>query len=232
MERKQLNRVTMFKTVDGYLENHTTVWSCMIPFGSALTDWRAVLASIDGAAQLLDAPSGATDTKAAARDALEDILFLICEAMGVLGHTSNNHDLIVLTDLSRSAIANMNAQDLVNRATTVLDQANENKTSLAAMLVTQANLDEFAEALASFGDAKEGPRMKTIARTVQTESLESLIRKANDILRNRIDPLVNLFLRSDPDFVAGYRGTRVVIDRRATHGTNTPEVTPAPQPST
>jgi hypothetical protein len=51
----------------------------------------------------------------------------------------------------------------------------------------------------------------------QTQSLESLIRDANGILRNQIDRLVNLFSRSDSEFVAGYRSARVVVDRAAAH---------------
>jgi hypothetical protein len=56
-----------------------------------------------------------------------------------------------------------------------------------------------------------------------------LIRDANGILRNQIDRLVNLFSRSNPEFVAGYNSARVVVDRAATHKTTKPAASaPAP----
>jgi len=47
--------------------------------------------------------------------------------------------------------------------------------------------------------------------------LPSLIRETSVLLRNQIDRLVNLFRRSNSEFVAGYRSARVIIDRKATH---------------
>ena len=226
MDTKQTNRTNMFKTVDTYLESRSAVWNTMAPLANAVQSFRDTLKEIDSAAQQQETPSGAVDMKAAARDALEEVMFLTCEAMGVLAHTNGDHDLLALTDLSRSDLVNLTAAELVNRATTVLAQANTHKTELAAMQVTQANLDEFAQALAGFGDAKEQPRAATAERMAQRQSLRNLIRQANGILRDEIDRLVNLFSRSNPDFVAGYRAARVVVDRAARHGSTPAQPSP------
>jgi hypothetical protein len=217
MNNKQTNRVTMFKTVSAYLDSHKSVWSAMSPVAAAVESFQDKIAAIDTAAQQQETPSGAADTKAEARDALEDVLFLTCEALAVLGHNTNDDDLLALTTVSPSALDILNAQELVNRATTVLDRANARKTELAVLQVTQANLDELTQALQAFATAKEQPRTDTVERMAQTASLSNLIRAANIILRTRIDRLVNLFRRSNPDFVSGYRGARVVVDRAATH---------------
>ena len=58
--------------------------------------------------------------------------------------------------------------------------------------------------------------------------LANLIRDANGILRNEIDRMVNLFSRSNPDFVAGYEAARVVVDRAASHKPTQVPVTPPP----
>lgn len=230
MDTKKTNRITMFKTADTYLESRSTVWNTMTPFANAVQSLRDTLQEIDGAAQRQETPSGAVDMKAAARDALEEVTFLTCEAMGVLAHTTGDHDLLALTALSRSDLVNLKAAELVNRATTVLAQANTHKTELAAMHVTPANLDEFAQSLADFGNAKEQPRAATVERMAQRQSLTNLIRRANSILRDQIDRLVNLFSRSNPDFVAGYRAARVVVDRAATHS-STPAQPSPPAPN-
>jgi hypothetical protein len=227
MDQAQTNRVTMYKTVAAYLDSQNAVWNGMAPFVVAVHDFKNKLAAIDDAAQQQEAPSGASDSKAGARDALEDVLFLTSEALGVLAHASNDHDLRALTDVHASLLDKIPADELINRATLILARANARKTELATMQITQANLDELAQALQDFSAVKEQPRQATVDRMTKTESLAQLIRDAGGALRNQIDRLVNLFRRSNPEFVSGYRGARVVVDRAATHSTK-PVASPPP----
>jgi hypothetical protein len=230
MNTELTNRVTMFKTVTAHLDNNSSVWNTMAPLQTAVTQFKAKIAAIDTTAQKQEAPNGATDDKAEARDALEDVLFLACEALGALAHTSNDNALSALTDVTRTSLDRMNAEELSNRAVSVLAAATTRKTELATLQVTQANLDELDEALQDFNAAKTGPRTAVAARVVQTESLPRLIREANGILRNQIDRMVSLLKRTNPEFVSGYQSARVIVDRAATHAAATS--TPAPAPTT
>jgi hypothetical protein len=229
MRTKQTNDVTMFKTVDDYLDSYNAVWNTMAAFVTADQSLKDKISAIDTAAQEQEAPSGAADAKEAARDDLEDVLFLTCEALGVLAHQSNDHDLLALTDVTATSLDKMPADELINRATLVLERANARKTELATLHVTQANLDELAQSLNSFSTLKNQPRTASVQRTIQTQSLETLIREAKAILRDEIDRLVNLFSRSNPEFVAGYKNARVIVDRAATHKATKP-ATIAPPP--
>jgi hypothetical protein len=83
--------------------------------------------------------------------------------------------------------------------------------------VTQANLDELNQALQEFNTSKANPRKATVERMTQTQSLPNLIREASNILRDRIDRLVNLLRRTNPGFVTGYNAARVIVDRAASH---------------
>jgi len=216
MNSDQTNRVTMYKTTIAVLDEHNAVWNSMAMFATAVTALKAKVSAIDAAAQKQEMPTGATQDKAEARDALENVLFLMCEALGVLAHAGNDRDLLALTDITRSAIDKLDSEALSNRATLVLAEAQAKESDLAAVHVTQANIDELAEALQNYNEVKAGPRQATVSRVVQTESLSSLFREANDILRNQIDRLVNLFSRSDPQFVSSYQAARVIVDRPAT----------------
>ena len=122
----------------------------------------------------------------------------------------------------------MAAEELSNRAATVLTQANVHKTSLVPLQVTQDNLDEFEQALQEFNAVKTGPRAAIVARATQTESLSTRVRRTNGILRNQIDRMVSLFNRSNPDFVSGYQSARVIVDRAASHSTRPTAPPPTP----
>lgn len=95
MNQEQTNRVTMFKTTAGILEENHSVWSGTPALVTAVQDFKDVIASIDQSAQTQETPTiGAAMDKHSARDSLEDVLFLICEALGVVGHTANDNDLV------------------------------------------------------------------------------------------------------------------------------------------
>lgn len=220
MDTEQTNRVTMFKTVSAYLAQHNSVWSGTPLMVTAVQQFNDTIAAINLAAQKQEtATMGAVQDKAAARDALEDVLFLMSEALGVLGHIASDRDLVVLTELSPSKLDQMSAEELSNRATSVLAQATARAQDLAALNVTQANINELSQALQDFNASKEQPRTATAQQMAQTESLTSLMSDASGLLRNQIDRLVNLFRRTNAEFVAGYRGARVIVDRAATHKT-------------
>jgi len=124
----------------------------------------------------------------------------------------------------------MDAEALSNRGASVLAAANTKKTELATLQVTQANIDELDDALQAFNSAKASPRTSTAERAAHTQSLASLIRETSGILKNQIDPLVNLFRRTNADFVAGYRSARVVVDRAATRAAAAPSTPIPPTP--
>ena len=228
MNTDQTNRVTMFKTTISVLDENNSIWNAMAPLVTAVTNFKDKVSAIDSAAQRQEMPTGATLEKAEARDALEDVLFLMCEALGALAHASKDQGLLALTDITRSGIDKLDSEGLSNRAVLVLAQATGRKTELAALQVTQANIDELNEALQDYNAAKAGPRQATATRVAQTESLSNLIREANDILRSQIDRLVNLFSRTHPQFVSSYLAARVIVDRVATHAS----AKPAPPPAT
>jgi hypothetical protein len=219
MDTEQRNRVTMFKTVIAHFDDNNSVWSGMAPLQAAVAKFKTKIDAIDVAAQKQETPIAAAVDKGVARDALEDVLFLMCEALGVLAHGSNDHDLLALTAVKPSTLQRFDDEALSNRATSVLAEANARKTELAPLQVTQANLDELDQALQDFNASKVNPRTATAARMVQTESLPGLIRDASGILRNEIDRLVNLLRRSNPDFVSGYRAARLIVDRAASRTT-------------
>lgn len=217
MNTAQTNRVTMFKTTIGVLDENSAVWNSMAPLATAVTAFKDKVNAIDATAQKQETPTGATQGKAETRDALEDTLFLMCEGLGVLAHTSKDQNLLALTDITRSGIDKLDSEALSNRAALVLAQATDRKTELATLQVTQANIDELDQALQRYNAAKAGPRQATATRVAQTESLSTLMREANDILRNQVDRMVNLFSRSHPQFVSSYQAARVIVDRAASH---------------
>jgi hypothetical protein len=228
METEQTNRVNMFNTVRYYLDEHSSVWSGMAPFQTAIAQFKAEVSAIEAAVQKQETPTGAGAAKAAARQALEAVLFISCEALAVLGHRDNDYELLALARMRPSTLQRLREEALSARAAVVLEAATTRKTALATLQFTQANLDDLDQALQDLNEQKTGPGQAAAERGAQTKLLPGMIRNADGTLRNEIDRMVNLFRRSHPEFVAGYRAARVIIDRAATQkrkkaASNSPE---------
>lgn len=219
MNNRDNNRLAMVRTTRDYLQTNNSIWNSMTPFATAFTELNTRLTEIDATAQKQETPSGKTADKAAARDHLEDVTFLMCQALCVLAHDVNDNEVLALCDLNRSALDEMDEQTLANRAANVLSAADAHKIELVPLQVIQANHDEFTQALADFNEAKTGPREATATRKVQTELLRVKIQEAIDLLQNKIDRMVDLFSRTHPEFVDGYKNARMIVDRAATRTT-------------
>jgi hypothetical protein len=217
MKTNLRNDVDMLKTVNAYLADHNAIWGSMAPLAAAVAILNTGLAAINATAQDQETPTGDTLDKAAARDALEEVLFLMCQALSVLAHNASDNDLVVLTDVTPTTLDRMDGEALSNRAARVLDAANARQTELTTLHVTPANILELESALQNFNSIKATPRTRAAARKAQTASLASQTRDLKKHVRHTIDPMVNLFRRTNPDFVAGYRAARVIINRVATH---------------
>lgn len=212
------NRIRMFKATNAVLAENKPTWTGMAPFAAAVQKFTDKIAAIDSAAQKQETvTAGAALDRESARDDLEDVLFLASEALGVLAHGADDNALRDLTDVRPSRLQRMSDEELANLAHSIVAQTTGRTTELATLQVSAANLTELNQALEDFEGSKSAPRAAIANRMAQTESLAELIREANDILRNELDRMVNLFRRSNPDFVAAYRGARVIIDRPATH---------------
>ncbi len=229
MNNRQSNQLNMYQSVIAVLDEDNAVWTPMAPFGPALTALKNKVNGIRATAQQQETPTGAAQDKADARDDLEEVLFLTCQALAVLGYEDSDNDLLALTDVTRSSLAKIDSDRLSQLASSILAQANAKQTELATLQVTQANIDELNQALAEFNEAKTGPRQATVARSAHTDSLTTQFREANEILRDRLDPMVNILGRTNPQFASRYRSARVIVDRAATHVPK-PETTP-PQPT-
>jgi len=165
MELKQTNRVRMFTAVIAVLEQFQSVWSTMAPFAPAFQRFKDKVQAVNDAAQKQGtATAGASLDRENARDALEDVLFLICQALKVLAHQANDNELRTLTDVSSSSLHVMNDVELENLANTIKAQTVPRAAELATLQVSAGNLAELATAIDDFHEVKSAPRAATANR--------------------------------------------------------------------
>ncbi|MBA2269698.1 MAG: hypothetical protein H0W20_03755 [Chthoniobacterales bacterium] len=148
-----------------------------------------------------------------------------------MGANNADHQLLALVEVTPSSLHSMGVEALATRALSIHKEATTRLTQLAPLNVTQANVGELKTKLDAFNESKEAPRTAVAGRAAQTSALPELIREVSGLLRNKLDRAVNLFRRSNSEFVAGYRTARVIVDRGTGQKPATPPTTTAvPKP--
>ena len=204
----------MIDTVIAYLDKTNSVWSNVPAFATAVTDLKAAVSSIGTEAGRQQSPTvGATANKAHARDLLEDAVVELADQLAAFGEASGKPDLPAIVDLNRSDLDRLIDAELLATAKRVSELATENLAGLADYLVTAAEVTHLTSLADSFGKLKTAPREAVVQRSSATVALPEQIAAATRILRRRIDKLMTRFRKLNPDFFAGYRVARVVVDR-------------------
>jgi hypothetical protein len=142
MNQKQENITTMFEATLQFLDNNNTIWSATPAFTTAGTDARNGAQAIRDASDIQESPASVvTAQKQQARDDLEDRTSEMADRLVALAAKTTDPGLVQEVQMTRSALDQMQDDDLVQAAQRVRDTANAHLTALAPYGVTARNHD-------------------------------------------------------------------------------------------
>ena len=81
--------------------------------------------------------------------------------------------------------------------------------------ITAASVTAFTNAINEYTTAVPSPRNAVSQRAAYVQSLKSLFKEADDILKNQLDKLAVQFKATQPQFLNAYKNNRVIIDAPA-----------------
>lgn len=177
-----------------------------------------------------DTTVGITQDKAALRDALEDQIRAIGDAIFAFASATGNNALAAQVQITASELDTMSEQRVDDVATRIFNAGATNLAGLAAYMVTQAKLDALDQARQDFQNAKSKPRAKIGEKAGLTATLPQMIRDVKSLLRTRLDKLMTAFRLSNPPFFAAYQSTRVIVDLQGPGAGQAPPPPPPPSP--
>ena len=213
MDDTKRNVIAMFKTVRTYMNDNAAVWNALPAAVVAVNDLSTGIENLNTAVQEQEDPTeGITLDKAALRDALEDRIREVGDAVYACASATGSNSLAAQVAVTPSELDTMSEQRVDDVATRVFDAGTANLANLADYNVTQVKLDALDQARQDFQDAKSKPRAKISEKAGLTATLPQMIRDVKSILRTRLDKLMTTFRLSNPPFFAGYQSARVVVD--------------------
>ncbi len=99
-------------------------------------------------------------------------------------------------------------QNVYNEAVQLGDVLADFGQTVEDVTQLKKEIDDFSALIAS-------PRSAIVTRSQATKELNSLMLEANDLLRNKIDKLMELLKTSQPKVYNTYLAARVIVDLRA-----------------
>jgi len=215
-------------------EDNLPIWQDQPPLD--LTTDMAVLrtlhaAAADTATKLSGATTGVAAGKDAAETVLEDRAFLLARA--VFNHCRKTGDTVTAgrVNYTKPALQRLRDQDLLSTTRDIRDaaQTKSTETDAAKRGITTAAITALTTAINAYAGVINAPRSTTVSRAALLRELTTQVAACVDHLRSMDDLVIQLTGEGAPEFIAGWKQARQVVD--AGHGPGTDETPTTPPPA-
>lgn len=227
MDTKSTNSLNMLQTTQVCLETNKALFKDIPALVKASSELDSIVDDILGAQRQQASKEGLADAKNLVRKELAEAAHEIA-ALTHACATENGFDAIAKrTDLSATGVQAGTEAEFVDRCKGILADADEVTDDSGDFGVTTAKIKNVKDLLAEFEDLKPKPRAGAAIGKSATRRLETLLRRASVLLKNRLDRLMVQFKKSQPDFYESYRAARKLVNQSASRETAAAKVTVA-----
>lgn len=215
MKKSIANKLRMYNAVIEVCRDHQLLWENIPGYVSALEEFEnrvEILRLRSGIRSNIT--SGVSDGKRSRLEALYDQLLVVHSALWVYAASTNNFQLmsrnkVTMSDLKRLSIVRLDAH-----LNNIIEDINEHGEALLDFGITSEFLNETIELINVGSYNARRPRMAIIERKMLTQSLTTISHDLDNLLRFKLDKLMNLFRKSNADFYSRYHNARMIIDLR------------------
>lgn len=222
MSKIQENKISMYTSVKEKLEENTALLNTVPAVKEAVIDFNNSLSELLIAIKAQRAEIiGITEDKTALRDELIALSLEITSPIFAFASKIGDLELKNKMDFNRTKLERLRDSYSINAFRTIYDLAISNIDKLADYNITSEILTKFKEGIDSYEAKVSDPREAVSDRKTVSEQIISLFHEVDDILNERLDRLMELFKRNNPDVYNQYFGCRNIIDLGIRHETPT-----------
>lgn len=213
MTKGEENKLSMYKGVQEVLTNNSDIHSAIPVIGEALTSFSGIIGAIDQVNfDFQGSTKGATADKVAKEEVLINQATKLANVLFVFAVKTKNNALKEEFKFSKSYLEKLRDTDLLNKCTQIINTAQNYLTELANYGVSEATITDAQTAYDNFASAFNAQAEKMAERSSEREKLTTLFNDADNVLYEELDPMMELFIDSNPDFYNAYQSARVIKD--------------------
>jgi ribosomal protein L12E/L44/L45/RPP1/RPP2 len=217
MNRRELNSLDMFQTVDLFFEQNKEAFNDFAAITAAGLHIKAVVSGILNLSKTQTQDNKVeSGLKKMEKSDLDNTLHKVNVAMNAVAVAESNQELRLLTNISKTELLQAREADYLNR----VDATYKNALPLTAKLekwgVTAADIEKLNTKAASFAGRSSTMRNKTAVTKQASTEIKENVAALNNYLRDDVDALLEPFKALNPTLYGQYKNARKVIDKAAT----------------
>jgi hypothetical protein len=213
MNDNQESKLTMYQKVSDTCKKYASVYAGVPAFGQAVSQLDGNIAAIVRMAQEQSGAlsKGATAEKGNAFDRMAQLTIMTAKALYVYAFKTGNAELLPKTRLTKSTLYGGHAMEAIIAAKNIAKETAAHADGLQAYGIDDVQRDALSESIAQCELLVNRPAETRDERKLHTGSLKQLFAVADSTLYDELDPLIDLFRNTAPDFFTLYKTSRNVI---------------------
>jgi flagellar biosynthesis regulator FlaF len=213
MNKRDLARVKMFDAVLLYFKANTLTVDSLPAFKAAVTRFRDKVAALKHEAESKKIiTSGITDNKERQRKDLCRSMAMLAGSAFSYAAEAGKEELQAEMKYTERSLLRLTETNLVLVCRRVLSLVPAYMAQLADYGVTLPQVNMLTEAVSTYESAIPATRSAISNRAQAGDETARLLSEADKIMRNSIDKLVLQFESTKPDFYAGFKRHRIIVD--------------------
>ena len=213
MTKREENKLTMYKAVTGTLKNNKEKTASIPAFATVEEQFVAALNKIETVHNKHQSVAkGAAQQKGVNEDDMIDELVTLGSVLYVLAVQKGDIALQEATKVTESDLKKKRDAELATEAKNLFNIAEDNGSELANYGINGNKLKAIGLQIETYADALESTETVAAEKTAARQGLGEAFDQADHVLKNMIDPLMEIFHASDSDFYNQYFSARVIKD--------------------
>ncbi|MCU4176394.1 hypothetical protein [Carboxylicivirga sp. N1Y90] len=218
MNAQQRNKVAMFKAVKNVFDTYPTELNLIKALEGFIVDFDALLVKIEAAHQVQQGnTTGNRQLKLKEEAEMIQATVQVAGTMFVYAQVNELPDLQAKCAVSASQLERMSDEKVRATCLNIYEEAHKLGDALTDYGKTAEDVAQLKKEIDDFAAIISSPRSAIVTRSQATKELAILTKDCNDLLRNKIDKLVELLKDSQAKVYNTYRAARVIVDLRGGH---------------
>ena len=217
MNRRELNSLDMFQTVDLFFEQNKSVFNTFPAIVAASQHIKANVTEILNLSKIQSQDNKVeSGMKKSERTELDKAILKVVAGLNALAVAEGNQELRLQANITKTELTQIREADFLIRVDTVHALALPLAAKLETWGVTAPDIEMLNTKAASFAGRTTVMRNKTAVTKQASTEIKEKTAALNAYLRNDMDALMEPFSALNPTLYGQYKNARKVVDKAAT----------------
>ncbi len=217
MNRRELNSLDMFQTVDLFFEQNKSVFNTFPAIVAASQHIKANVTEILNLSKIQSQDNKVeSGMKKSERTELDKAVLKVVAGLNALAVAEGNQELRLQANITKTELTQIREADFLIRVDTVHALALPLAAKLETWGVTAPDIEMLNTKAASFAGRTTVMRNKTAVTKQASTEIKEKTAALNAFLRNDMDALMEPFAALNPTLYGQYKNARKVVDKAAT----------------